>query len=401
MSCDSSEKDLSESSSKGEKTKMYAVGVADSGPGLSESALTSAETAIITKNSKSSVHGAQNTGFGLYHAHLQAKALNTKLHLTTPDKCRHFLNEDICNAIACYKKNSTGDKESLDMSMRDEPGPGRGTVIYLTIPVCDDESLSTAQELEKKVETTALNAAIATHQFKYSFYPLPSVKSPNECFRILAADDVLMLRKGMVHAISTIWRTQFPSCPVSVCTACTAEDVIRAARSEPFDLIFCDHIFDHDQSKLLSLSSEEIATKGRPCAIFNGKGSSQEISRNVISEFFKGERFTLLEGDGSLKGLDALQQLAETKNPPFPIPILVLISGHEVQISPDYGIICVQKPLKTQGELIPLLQFHVEHMLKTGRLVLDNGIVRNGNGSQMFVSNGNSSSSSGELKEKT
>jgi hypothetical protein len=52
---------------------MVAVGVADTGPGLSEGVLRSAESGISTSDSKTTAHGAYNTGFGLFHAHLRRK----------------------------------------------------------------------------------------------------------------------------------------------------------------------------------------------------------------------------------------------------------------------------------------------------------------------------------------
>jgi signal transduction histidine kinase len=398
------------------KMRMVAVGVADTGPGLSEGVLRSAESGISTSDSKTMAHGAHNTGFGLFHAHLQAKALNTKLHLSTLVQCRSMLNEDMLDAMAEYQGRidlPPGKLITAGPTISDR-APGRGTIIYLTIPVYEDGAA--AEKAFRVSDSTDLSSQapslsslkIAEDATQYTFHPHPSPTSINGCFRIMVADDVLVLRKGMVHTILNLWSKRFPNCPVSISTACSAEDLLRAAAMQPFDLIICDHLFNHDESKLKRLSTEELKTHGRPHVAFGGKTTSPGALRQVASEYFDSERFTVEEGDGSLLGVEALTQLAETPNPPFKTPVLMLLSGHKIEVPPSLGVIVAQKPLK-QSEFVPLLEAHALYLLNVGRCVgggdntsdsdvypksihssgsvsgSDRGSLVNEHGSQMFV----------------
>ena len=109
--------------------KLVAVGVADTGHGLREEDLEAAKYAISTSTSSAKSHGAQNTGFGLYHAHLQTRALSTELRLSSLDKCRDLLNEDMKNALTEHEASRRSD------STHHSSVPGKGTVLYFTIPV--------------------------------------------------------------------------------------------------------------------------------------------------------------------------------------------------------------------------------------------------------------------------
>jgi len=84
---------------------MMAVGVADTGTGLTEEMLESAKVVIASHSSKAMYHGAQGTGFGLYHAHLQTKAINTSLQLARVEDCRGWLNEDMLDASMQYHES--------------------------------------------------------------------------------------------------------------------------------------------------------------------------------------------------------------------------------------------------------------------------------------------------------
>jgi signal transduction histidine kinase/CheY-like chemotaxis protein len=354
------------------KMRMMAVGVADTGPGLSEAVLRSAESGISTSNSKTTAHGAYNTGFGLFHAHLQAKALNTKLHLSTLVKCRSMLNGDMLDAMTEYQgssKDMTGASPIITHHT-----PGKGTIIYLTIPVYEDGAaaerafrLSDAADLPGQTQGLS-SSKVADDGTQYTLLPHPSPTSANGSFRIMIADDVLVLRKGMVHTILNLWSKRFPSCPVSITTACSAEDLLRATATQPFDLIICDHLFNHDASKLKRLSVEELQTHGRPQVAFGGKTTSPSALRKIASEYFDSERFTVKEGDGSLLGVEAITQLAEAPDPPFKTPVLMLLSGHKIEVPPSLGVIVAQKPLK-QSELVPLLEAHALFLLNAGRCV--------------------------------
>jgi CheY-like chemotaxis protein len=352
------------------KMKMVAVGVADTGPGLSEAVLRSAESGISTSDSKTTAHGAHNTGFGLFHAHLQAKALNTKLHLSTLVQCRNMLNEDMLDAMAEFQ-GSSADMTAAGALITDR-APGKGTVVYLTIPVYEDGTaaekafrLSDAADLSSQAQSLS-SSKVADDGTQYTLLPHPSPTSANGSFRIIVADDVLVLRKGMVHTILDLWSKRFPNCPVSISTACSAEDLLRAAAMQPFDLIICDHLFNADYSKVKQLSVDELTADGRPNVVFGGTTTSPGALRTIASEYFDTEHFTVEEGDGSLLGVEALTQLAEAPNPPFKTPVLLLLSGHKIEVPPSLGVIVAQKPLK-QSEFVPLLEAHALFLLNAGR----------------------------------
>jgi uncharacterized membrane protein YgcG len=135
---------------------------------------------------------------------------------------------------------------------------------------------------------------------------------------------------------------------------------------QPFDLIICDHLFNADYSKIKQLSVEELKTDGRPTVVFGGTTTSPGALRALASEYFDTERFTVEEGDGSLLGVEALTQLAEAPNPPFKTPVLLLLSGHKIEVPPSLGVLVAQKPLK-QSEFVPLLEAHALFLLNAGR----------------------------------
>jgi hypothetical protein len=152
--------------------------------------------------------------------------------------------------------------------------------------------------------------------------------------------------------------------------------------SQPFDLVICDHHFNHENpSRHKLLSPEEEETYGRPCYFYDAETDSRVELRGRLSEYFKNERFTIEEGDGSLTGFDALMQLAEARNPLFPTPVLMLLSGHHMEAPPSAGIIIALKPL-TQSEFGPFLEAHALTLLKAGRLVRGDGGDNDGNESK-------------------
>jgi CheY-like chemotaxis protein len=310
------------------RTKLYAVGVADTGNGLTEEMLQSAKMMISTSTSGTSTHGAQNTGFGLYHAHLQTKALESQLYLAKLDDCASFLNDDMRGAVLVRKAHVNSGKK--------KKGPGPGTVLYFTIPVYEDcDGADSALRLKRRVTREAQRMADMT---EYSFRPQPSPVSRSGCFRVLVADDVLMLRKGVVHTIGKLWTQKYPHCPVAVSTACTAEDMLRAVESEAYDLIISDHHFNHDESKIQRM---DPSVAERPCLRFDESNANMTDSRNDVRSFFANERFTTASDDGSLLGMDALIQLATSKSLRFPTPLLMLVSGHKVEVDRSLGIVVV------------------------------------------------------------
>jgi hypothetical protein len=67
-----------------------------------------------------------------------------------------------------------------------------------------------------------------------------------------------------------------------------------------------------------------------------------------------------------LLGVEALTQLAEAPNPPFKTPVLMLLSGHKIEVPPSLGVVVAQKPLK-QSEFVPLLEANAMYLLDVGR----------------------------------
>lgn len=326
--------------------------------------------------------------------------------MTSLENCSDFLDEDIrINMKLCNRKhngsnNLSGHKHKLDAEQPScSTSPCSGTVIYLAIPVY-------RREISKCMKLVNHESTNIPHKLSYpisqqvKFCPRPTPEASNGHFRILVADDVMMLRKGVVHTIGSIWKKKYPQCPVSISTACTAEDVIRAARSQPYDMIFCDHLFDFDPSKITKLTPEEVAAKKRPAIVFNDETLATQregdLMRQKASTFFKNERFSTQDCDGALKGLEALEMMANQKaGLPFPTPVLVLLSGHSLEVDPRLGIIVAQKPVKL-SEFIPMLEAHAAQLVKFGRCTEQpekkevcsesgSGRIVNARGSQMFI----------------
>ena len=193
-----------------------------------------------------------------------------------------------------------------------------------------------------------------------------------------------------------LWTKNFPDCPVSVRTACTAEDVMRTVQSEAYDLIICDHHFNHDNSKLKKITpGYSAAADPRPTLRCDGRKTSPEEARKDIRAFFEKECFTLEEDDGSLLGLNALLQIAESSLGNSSTPVLMLVSGHKIEVEPRLGIMVVQKPLKL-SDFISTLESHALRLLEAGRLRLRQDsmdtsenqakdTIVNSSGSRLFV----------------
>lgn len=400
------------------KTKLMAVGVADTGSGLSKVTLRESEKGLSSSDSTSMVSCVRNSGFGLHLAHLLAKALGSKLHLTTLEQCRPLLNADMRNAMEesqrkwdeTRRKNGTlscdidkgggefgGVDSDRSVSSSSDCGssnwssvtPGIGTVLYITVLVDDvSENAHVNHPYQIQVLPKAEEAVGGPSTQKdpipvisvgpempvagpripsYLFCPRPAPNSPDGTFRILVADDVKMLRKGLVHNLLNL----FSDVPLSICTACTAEDVLRATADQPFDLLICDNQFLHDPTAVQGLSKDEPGGR-RPCLHYDPRATIPPNVRQLEAQFFETERFTLRSGDGALTGYDALQQLAATattlssiKGSNFAPPVLVLLSGHKWDIPPSPGVIVVQKPLH-KSDFAPLLERHAGTLLETG-----------------------------------
>jgi len=366
------------------KTKLIAVGVADTGIGLKKEVLKIAEAGLSDSDSQSMVSGAKNSGFGLHLIHQLAKTLNSRIHLCTLEDCRNLLSTDMLDSMMEYHKlqDNPTMKERADVKY-----PGPGTVLYITVPVCED-NIGAQKALNSSNLFDGEMSSKNAKDMKYAFCPQPAPDSVNGSFRILVADDVFMLRKGMVNIITNVF-SSFPDCPVSIYTACTAEDMLRVAASQPLDLIISDNQFALP-TNVKQFSREGETAQGRP-HIFYMKDTT---TRKSISNYFVNEEFDVREGDGLLAGFDALKQLESEENPPFPTPVLMLLTGHNITAPPNSGIIVTQKPLRKSG-FVPLLELKVRNLIKLGVCVDDAGNstdsstnknkVCNRHGSQLFV----------------
>lgn len=135
-------------------------------------------------------------------------------------------------------QGSSEDMPAADSIITDR-APGRGSSIYLTIPIYEDGAaaekalrLSDAADLSSQAQSLSASK-VADAGAQYTLLPRPSPTSTNGSFRIMIADDVLVLRKGMVHTILDLWSKRFPNCTVSISMACSAEDLLRAAAMQP------------------------------------------------------------------------------------------------------------------------------------------------------------------------
>lgn len=195
-----------------------------------------------------------------------------------------------------------------------------------------------------------------------------------------------------------LWTKNFPNCAVAIKTACTAEDVLRAAKCESYDLIICDHHFNHDISNLKRIApSGSKEAEQRPSLRCESDKTVPGATRHDVRSFFEKECFTIEENDGELLGLNALMQIAESSTlSNYSSPVLMLVSGHKIDVKAKLGIMVVQKPLKL-SEFISSLEKHAIGLLRAGRLrhkkvPLDpsdkdnrtKDIIVNSNGCQLF-----------------
>mmetsp|Transcript_41396 Transcript_41396/g.48279 ORF Transcript_41396/g.48279 Transcript_41396/m.48279 type:complete len:470 (+) Transcript_41396:1242-2651(+) len=394
------------------KTRLVMVGVADTGTGLRKSVLDRAEAGLSNSDSHSMVSGAKNSGFGLHLAHQLAKALGSRVHMASLKQCKNLLNQDTLNAM--MESQRSRDHSSIEVKKNDNEDvtsskvedcettsssitPGIGTVLFITLPVFVD-SAGAQKILKKTTEQKSVqvkqnyDSTLNEVRSRYVFCPRPAADSIRGSFRVLVADDVLMLRKGLVHAMVDVFSV-FPDCPLHVYTACSAEDALRAVASQPFDLVICDNQFA-EPTDLALLSPNEEERRDRPHSFFQANTAASVPKRKIISNFFAKERFTIKEGDGYMSGLNALMRIEKSSHVlPSVTPVLILLSGHKIQIPSDCGIIVIQKPLM-KSEFVPILEAHVSHLLKLQQCYeiqnvdannKSETIIKNKFGCQMFI----------------
>lgn len=324
---------------KGKAANMAVIGVADTGSGLRQDILDDAMAGVLESVSGGGEHhGACNSGFGLHLCQMLAKSLGSEIYLGSIDDAWPILSDDMKHA-ATFQKNK------LKYGTTHASTAPMGSVLYFTLPVYRD--VSDAQEKLKAATEADIQQSreicSVDRLGEFVFRPRPSPSSTDGSFRILIADDVLMLRKGLLNTLCTV----VTDCPVSISTASTAEDMLRAAAADPFDLIICDNLFHHENTEMKTLSrQEEEDDHGRPRLFVDLRTASRSDLRSMISDFFQNERFTWREGDGALLGVKAMMQLLQAKDNSFPTPIMMLLSGHTIEIPESMGIIVAQKPLK-------------------------------------------------------
>ena len=371
-----SKKDADEDNTVFADVKYVAVGVADTGPGLSRELLNIAHAGLFNSAGSKLNSGAKNSGFGLHLAHQLAGTLGSEVNLTDLETFQKYCNPEmasVLNANAGLVHDSASDAGSVIS----EETPGKGTVLYITIPVVSNKG-----EALSMLETpSGSNLVLPNFSKKYVFSPQPSPNSVDGCFRILVADDVAMLRKGLMRSVLDIFR-QSSDCPISVSTACTAEDALRAIETNAYDMFICDNQFA-TPTHLKKLPSEHEKTR----YVVDSRGTTSDV-RGRVMKFFKNESFTIAPGDGSLSGLDALLDLAKEKGPGLSIPILVLHSGHQLELPQQLGIIVVRKPLK-RDDFVPMFERNAENLIETGMCVKvqkgDAVVVQNRSGAQLFI----------------
>lgn len=167
-----------------------------------------AKAGLYNSDTKGTSSGAKNSGFGLHLAHQLAATLDTNINLADLTHSQGVLNSEISEA---YSRRQCG------------------TVLFITIPVLEARPEPNDGHVVKRksVEGEAL---------PYQFNPKVGT---SQQFRVLIADDVLMLRKGLVRSVLGLFQKK--NVPVFVQTACTAEDVLRVVNSQPYDIIIADN----------------------------------------------------------------------------------------------------------------------------------------------------------------
>jgi CheY-like chemotaxis protein len=319
---------------------------------------------------------------------------------------------------------------TVQAASNDDAGDDGGSTPLLAGSSVSATDTNPALSRAENVEEGSRSAADIFPHPEYAFSPRPSPSSEDGTFRILVADDVRILRKGLVHTVSEVFR----DVPVSVATACTAEEVLRALADDPYDLVVCDNQFLHEPLSLPALAVVDGREERRPRLLHDpttvsawSPSSATPASHGAppgevaalhrrAKDFFEAERFSLREGDGALSGYDALRRVApasasayvglssesitgwieaEPLALPYPAPILVLLSGQRFGAPPRDGVIVAQKPL-AKSAFVALLEEHAADLLRSGYCMEasgageehgnSGGCIVNRHGSQLFVS---------------
>ena len=189
---------------------MVAVGVADTGPGLDKETFELFKNGLINSVSGQVMnHGVRNSGFGLHLCHLLAQSLGTDLHLSDLRHVFDLLSDDT--------------KKAVVVRNRQEPAQYQGTVLYFTLPVYKN-----TPQLGADLEATGSQSSQdVDRQEQFVFSPRPSPSSMDGTFRILVADDDLMLRKGLLNTSTTYPLFGLPRVDKHGCSAETCAEQFR------------------------------------------------------------------------------------------------------------------------------------------------------------------------------
>jgi len=349
-------------SNSGNGTKMVCVGVADTGRGLSQEVLEKAEQGLY--NSDSGVeNNAKNSGFGLHLAHQLSKTLGTRLYLGDISRCKDVLNQDMSNIVKQHE---------LNLGIVRSKNALFGSVLFIVVPVIESDS-----KLRHSSSSLTSAPTRSIRDDLFLFVPQPV---DGDCFRVLIADDVLMLRKGLARSVLQAFEP-FVDCRVEVHTTCTAEDALRVMRARPFDIVIFDNQF-------VAPSARKDPEDVRHHILLEEGRSEGVMINSLVSEYFRNEFFGLEKGDGTLSGLQALLQvLSDDLFVPKPIPIL--LSGHKFELDNKDGLIVAQKPMRA-SEFVPLLEASAKLLIKCSLCSETddgNGMKRivNQRGNQMFA----------------
>merc|ERR1712187_642946 len=100
---------------------------------------------------------------------------------------------------ALMENDGSSDKSASSSSNQ---GVGPGTILYITIPVLENgqEGMELLNAMRNGQDSAQENGAR-----EYVFSPRPAIDARGGCFRVLIADDLAMLRKGLWRSILDIF----------------------------------------------------------------------------------------------------------------------------------------------------------------------------------------------------
>ena len=301
------------------------IGVCDTGPGML------AASQMVSTNE----YLARNSGYGLYLAHLIAKALGSSLQTLSPVPADHPLR---CTTSG---------------------GPGT----YVSIRFRAVAAGQTAKEegdMNPVGETTAAEAepdSRSVPQQQWTFHPSGHL-------RVLVVDDQQFVRKHALYTLAKMVQA-YPDCALDVMTAASAEGAARLLELHHYDLVLMDQHFDQ-VTILNSLPQELTQTQG---GLPQELALSQELSRDLphlclssttdsgdaIRSFGTSELFDTQQNDGNAVGSTVIEQYMGPA-------ICMIVTGSSLEnVQKDF--ICIQKPYTHKCIAAALLQAHTAGLI--------------------------------------